>query len=105
MPEVTNPTRHIPSLDGLRAISFLLVFVAHAGLGGMVPDGLGVTMYFFLSAFLITTLMRIEHERSGRVSFRNFWLRRALRGSPTLPSNSPARGFVGSCIVISTGVL
>ncbi len=82
MPAVTNPTRHIPSLDGLRAISFLLVFVAHAGLGDMVPGGLGVTIFFFLSGFLITTLMRNEYERSGRVSFRNFWLRRALRILP-----------------------
>ena len=73
---------HIPSLDGLRAISFLLVFVAHAGLDNIVPGGLGVTIFFFLSGFLITTLMRNEFELSGRVNFQHFWLRRALRILP-----------------------
>lgn len=74
--------RHIPSLDGIRAISFLLVFVAHAGLENLVPGGFGVTIFFFLSGFLITTLMRAEFERNGSVNFRHFWLRRALRILP-----------------------
>jgi peptidoglycan/LPS O-acetylase OafA/YrhL len=73
---------HIPSLDGLRAISFLLVFMAHAGLDDIVPGGLGVTIFFLLSGFLITTLMRNEYELSGRVNFQHFWLRRALRILP-----------------------
>jgi peptidoglycan/LPS O-acetylase OafA/YrhL len=73
---------HIPSLDGVRAISFLLVLAAHAGLDNVVPGGLGVTIFFFLSGFLITTLMRTEYERIGRVDFRQFWLRRALRILP-----------------------
>jgi peptidoglycan/LPS O-acetylase OafA/YrhL len=72
---------HIPSLDGLRAISFLIVFGAHAGLDG-VPGGFGVTVFFFLSGYLITTLMRIEAERTTRVSLKHFYLRRALRILP-----------------------
>ena len=59
---------HIPSLDGLRAVSFLIVFAAHAGLDRVVPGGFGVTVFFFLSGYLITTLMRIEAERTARVS-------------------------------------
>src|SRR6185436_7918446 len=39
---------HIPSLDGIRAISFLVVFVAHAGYGHVIPGGFGVTVFFFL---------------------------------------------------------
>jgi peptidoglycan/LPS O-acetylase OafA/YrhL len=70
---------HIPSLDGIRAVSFLLVFVAHVGWEDIVPGGLGVTVFFFLSGFLITTLMRSEFERNGRVNLRRFWLRRILR--------------------------
>lgn len=42
---------HIPSLDGIRALSFLLVFLSHAGLGDLVPGGFGVTVFFFLSGF------------------------------------------------------
>jgi peptidoglycan/LPS O-acetylase OafA/YrhL len=79
---VSKPVRHIPSLDGLRAISFLLVFIAHAGLDRFVPGGLGVTIFFFLSGFLITTLLRTEFEKNGAVNLRHFWLRRALRILP-----------------------
>jgi peptidoglycan/LPS O-acetylase OafA/YrhL len=70
---------HIPSLDGIRAASFMLVFVSHAGLGHVVPGGLGVTIFFFLSGYLITTLLRMEHERTGKNSLRDFYLRRAFR--------------------------
>jgi peptidoglycan/LPS O-acetylase OafA/YrhL len=75
---------HIPSLDGLRAVSFLIVFWAHAGLPFVlkIPGGFGVTVFFFLSGFLITTLIRIESQSTGTVSIRNFYLRRALRILP-----------------------
>jgi peptidoglycan/LPS O-acetylase OafA/YrhL len=73
---------HIPSLDGLRAVSFFIVFLAHAGLENVVPGGFGVTVFFFLSGYLITTLMRREVERTGHVSIRNFYLRRVLRILP-----------------------
>jgi peptidoglycan/LPS O-acetylase OafA/YrhL len=72
----------IPSLDGLRAISFLLVFVSHAGLDHVVPGGFGVTVFFFLSGYLITTLLRVEYENNGHISLKHFWLRRALRILP-----------------------
>jgi peptidoglycan/LPS O-acetylase OafA/YrhL len=73
---------HIPSLDGLRAASLSIVFVAHAGLEWIIPGGFGVTVFFFLSGFLITTLMRFELQTTGAVSVRNFYLRRALRILP-----------------------
>jgi peptidoglycan/LPS O-acetylase OafA/YrhL len=75
---------HMPSLDGIRALSFGLVFLAHAGvsLGLPVPGSFGVTVFFFLSGFLITTLLRQEFERAGRVSFKKFYLRRVLRILP-----------------------
>src|SRR5258708_26476857 len=73
---------HIPSLDGLRAVSFFIVFAAHAGLDRIVPGGFGVTVFFFLSGYLITTLMRMEAEATGHVSLKNFYLRRALRILP-----------------------
>jgi peptidoglycan/LPS O-acetylase OafA/YrhL len=74
--------QHIPSLDGLRALSFLLVFAGHAGLDRYVPGGFGVTVFFFLSGFLIATLMRVEFARFGAVDLGQFWLRRALRILP-----------------------
>jgi peptidoglycan/LPS O-acetylase OafA/YrhL len=73
---------HIPSLDGLRAVSFFIVFGAHAGLDQIVPGGFGVTVFFFLSGYLITTLMRVEAGRTGGVSLKHFYMRRALRILP-----------------------
>jgi peptidoglycan/LPS O-acetylase OafA/YrhL len=72
----------IPSLDGIRALSFLLVFLGHAGLGDIVPGQFGVTVFFFLSGYLITTLLRLEHEQRGTISLRDFYLRRLLRIFP-----------------------
>jgi peptidoglycan/LPS O-acetylase OafA/YrhL len=68
----------IPSLDGLRAISFFLVFLGHAGVP-LIPGGFGVTVFFFLSGYLITTLLRLEANKYGRVDLKLFYMRRALR--------------------------
>jgi peptidoglycan/LPS O-acetylase OafA/YrhL len=75
---------YIPSLDGIRAISFFLVFFSHAGLGGLVPGGFGVSIFFLLSGFLITTLLRLEFARYQRISLGKFYLRRVLRILPPL---------------------
>jgi peptidoglycan/LPS O-acetylase OafA/YrhL len=76
---------YIPSLDGIRAISVLLVFFSHAGLGSIIiPGGFGVTIFFLLSGFLITTLLRMEFSRYGRINLRDFYLRRVLRILPPL---------------------
>ncbi len=86
MPEAGAPAKelHIPSLDGIRAISFFIVFVSHAGLGNIVPGGFGVTVFFLLSGFLITTLLRFEYARNMRIWLGGFYMRRALRILPPL---------------------
>lgn len=75
---------YIPSLDGIRALAVGLVFVAHAGFKHLVPGGLGVTIFFFLSGFLITTLLEKEYEDRGRINYKNFFLRRVFRLFPPL---------------------
>ena len=84
-PELTSrPARvHIPGLDGMRAASFMIVFLGHAGLGDIVPGGFGVTIFFFLSGYLITTLLRLELESTQKVNFGHFYLRRILRIFPS----------------------
>lgn len=74
----------IPGLDGLRAISILLVIVSHSGLQAVVPGVFGVTIFFFISGFLITTLLLREQERSGRIGLGMFYVRRLLRLYPPL---------------------
>jgi peptidoglycan/LPS O-acetylase OafA/YrhL len=73
---------HIPSLDGIRALSFLLVFWAHAGFEHKIPGGFGVTIFFFLSGYLITTLIQQELAATNRIDIRAFYLRRVLRIFP-----------------------
>jgi peptidoglycan/LPS O-acetylase OafA/YrhL len=74
----------IPSLDGIRAISVLIVVLGHSGLEALVPGGLGVTIFFFLSGYLISTLMLAEHERAGGINIPNFYARRVFRLMPPL---------------------
>jgi peptidoglycan/LPS O-acetylase OafA/YrhL len=73
---------YIPALDGLRALAFLFVFLAHTTsrtLAPYVPATFGVTVFFFLSGYLITTLLRGEYQKTGRISLRDFYIRRTLR--------------------------
>jgi peptidoglycan/LPS O-acetylase OafA/YrhL len=84
---LTNPQwapQAIPSLNGIRAVSVLLVLLAHSGFGAIVPGGMGVTVFFFLSGYLITTLMLAESERSGNIAIPNFYARRVFRLAPPL---------------------
>lgn len=96
---------YIPSLDGIRAISFFLVFFAHAGLGRvLVPGGFGVTIFFLLSGFLITTLLRLEYLRFKRVSLKDFYLRRALRILPPLYATLALSMILVTIGKVATGV-
>jgi peptidoglycan/LPS O-acetylase OafA/YrhL len=70
---------YIPSLDGIRTIAFLIVFLSHAGAENIVPGAFGVTVFFFLSGYLITTLLRREYEQNQFINFKHFYLRRFLR--------------------------
>ncbi|MET7424328.1 acyltransferase family protein [Dactylosporangium sp. NPDC005555] len=76
--------RHLPPLDGLRAVALCAVLVVH-GMPAWVPGGfLGVDVFFVLSGFLITSLLLREAELTGRVSLGGFWLRRVRRLLPAL---------------------
>lgn len=74
----------IPALDGIRAVSILIVFLSHAGLGDRIPGGFGVTVFFFLSGFLITSLLTREYDRNGRIALPYFYMRRVLRLGPPI---------------------
>ena len=80
----TSKFTYLAALDGWRAISILLVLVSHGGLGHIIPGGLGVTIFFFISGFLITSLLIAEFQSTHRISIKNFYLRRFWRLSPPL---------------------
>ena len=71
----------IPALDGLRALSVVMVVLGHLGVPA-VSAGHGVMTFFVLSGFLITWLLLREHATTSQVSLRLFYIRRALRLFP-----------------------
>ena len=74
----------IPALDGLRALAIVMVVGYHAD-KGVVPAGFwGVLLFFVLSGYLITRLLCVERDRSGRIDIRFFYVKRALRLLPAL---------------------
>lgn len=82
-------TQRIPSLDGLRAISITLVILSHLVKWKHVSldvigsyGALGVFIFFVLSGYLITNLLLGEYARTGTVSLRDFYVRRAFRIFP-----------------------
>ncbi len=83
---------YCPELDALRFFAFLCVFMFHR-MDYVPTDGVrnvwlfrvgnigpfGVPVFFLLSAFLITELLRRERERTGSVHVKAFYVRRILR--------------------------
>jgi peptidoglycan/LPS O-acetylase OafA/YrhL len=73
------------ALDGLRGIAILCVLIHHALSPHISGFGVsGVALFFALSGFLITSLLLKEYDRTGTLSFRKFYTRRALRLLPAL---------------------
>ena len=79
--------RHVPALDGLRAIAVLMVLLAHFKEATphwiwqlLHQGGFGVYLFFVLSGFLITRILL--SEKNEPAYFRNFYARRTLRIFP-----------------------
>ncbi len=88
-----NLPLHIPSIDGMRAVSIGLVIFAHAASTRLAPafldqsaftslGNVGVRFFFVISGFLITTLLLREIDRHGGIRLGTFYQRRALRILP-----------------------
>ncbi len=78
----------IAGLDGVRTLAILLVLADHFLLTDRIGihhafGPLGVTIFFVLSGFLITSMLLKEYRRTGTVSLSNFYRRRAYRIFPT----------------------
>jgi peptidoglycan/LPS O-acetylase OafA/YrhL len=74
-----------PALDGLRGIAVALVVLSHAEIPGFAAGGVvGVTMFFTISGFLITSLLLEERKRKRRIDLKGFYARRAYRLLPAV---------------------
>lgn len=95
-PQPPPPTqrRFFPEVQGLRALAVVIVLVYHVN-HELLPGGyVGVDVFFVISGFLITTLMLREARTHGRVSLRNFYIRRVRRILPA-----------ATLVLVVTGVL
>ena len=86
-----SKTGRMPSLDGLRAISIIMVLLGHLNgtrgfarinLGVGDYPHLGVVVFFVISGFLITSLLMNELEHHGEISLKLFYARRSVRIFP-----------------------
>ena len=81
-----NPYRariaYQPALDGVRAIAVTMVLLFHGGVSWMNGGYFGVSVFFTLSGFLITSLLCSEFSSTHRVAPGAFYVRRAKRLLP-----------------------
>jgi peptidoglycan/LPS O-acetylase OafA/YrhL len=100
----------LPSLDGLRAISALMVVLGHAGklikVGRHMPFGagiidvwgpVGVTVFFVISGFLITRLLLDERRQTGTIGLGAFYFRRTFRILPAYWTYLAVVALLASC--------
>lgn len=80
----TTKSRYIPALDGLRALAVLAVIAYHMGMTWAPGGLLGVTVFFVLSGYLITSLLLIEWDNTKKINLPQFWLRRVRRLLPAI---------------------
>ncbi len=76
--------KYIPYIDGARGMAIAIVVFSHAGLGKIIPGKFGVTLFFFISGYLITKLLLLELKTKGFIQLSNFYLRRFFRLYPAL---------------------
>ena len=99
----------LPSLDGLRAVSIILVLASHSIQGShgftfrllFLHADLGVRIFFVISGFLITSLLLRERTETGGVSLRLFFVRRTLRILPAFCLFVGCVAVLNACGVIS----
>jgi peptidoglycan/LPS O-acetylase OafA/YrhL len=84
---MSGTSGQLQGLNGIRALAVMAVVWHHAHPGWpWLPAShngfLGVDAFFVLSGYLITTLMLREQRSTGRISLKNFYIRRSLRIFP-----------------------
>jgi peptidoglycan/LPS O-acetylase OafA/YrhL len=72
----------LPGIEGLRGLAVAAVLLFHGGFSWAKGGFLGVSTFFTLSGFLITSLLLREHEAGRGIGLKRFWTRRFRRLMP-----------------------
>ena len=76
-------TDYRPDIDGLRAVAVVSVVLFHARYREFTGGFVGVDIFFVISGFLITRIVR-DQAAAGTFSFAKFYVRRMRRLFPAL---------------------
>lgn len=76
--------KYVPFLDGFRGYAIIGVLIGHLFRDLLRVAFLGVTLFFFVSGFLITKLLIVEYQKNNRISLKDFYFRRIFRLYPAL---------------------
>lgn len=91
--------RYRPDIDGLRTVAVLGVLFYHVGLT-LLPGGfVGVDVFFVISGFLITRLIKDEAD-AGKFNFIRFYIRRVRRLFPAMLATA-AVTFIAGFLLLS----
>ncbi|MBJ7382372.1 MAG: acyltransferase, partial [Acidimicrobiia bacterium] len=99
-PEKPVKLGYQPALDGLRAVAVSAVLLFHLGVPWMPGGYLGVSVFFTLSGFLITTILIRERVVTGGIDTRAFYTRRLRRLMP-----ASLLVIFGVCVLVAFGVI
>ncbi|WP_158238358.1 MULTISPECIES: acyltransferase family protein [Luteimonas] len=92
-----------PEIDGLRALAVLSVVLFHLD-ERLLPGGfVGVDIFFVISGFLITAILRRE-MLAGRFSFGTFYRRRILRIAPAYVAVTLATLVAGCALLLPADI-
>ncbi|PAE39097.1 acyltransferase family protein [Bacillus sp. 7884-1] len=76
--------RYMPGIDGLRAIAVMGVILYHLNIPLFQGGFSGVTVFFVLSGYLITDILRDEWNKNNKINFLRFMIRRFRRLAPAV---------------------
>ena len=80
--DIKKSTRHISSIDGLRAIAVTAVVLYHLGISWIPGGFLGVDLFFVISGYVITRLILDSINQSSALDLRAFYAARIRRIYP-----------------------
>jgi peptidoglycan/LPS O-acetylase OafA/YrhL len=76
--------KYYSEIQGLRAVAVLSVIFAHLGVEAFSGGFVGVDIFFVISGYLITGLLKSEYEKTGTIGIVNFYKKRARRIFPAM---------------------